>query len=429
MRVLIRLFVVFETVNRGKRFMLKNANIFLNFLEKKVSKPSILSRPWKVFIEVALSCNLRCIICTHNKMNFGGIMEDEVFDQIKPILSYARVIHEVGYGEPLIDKKFLEKLGYLKKLGAYVDIYSNGTLLDEQISEQLVKLQLDQITFSIDAGTKETFETIRSGANYSKVLDNIKTLHQIRKRMGRKKPFLRVNYVGMRRNIEELPLAIKTFGEIGVKEVVLSDMVPPDQELAGECLCYFNDVTGHAIQASRKVAERARINLITPLEFNEPWFASSPDCKSNDYLAPGEANEQSFPVNDGSHDLSFTEDSIENINDEYLSLKNRHTCYEPWQTIFVTYNGDVRPCCAFGESFGNLLETDIDDIWNNTKYKLLRKTVNSGVPAFEVCKYCLFRKRVCLSFSKAMSMGVRSVVNNGIMHTVNRTIKYFSEYF
>ncbi len=244
--------------------------MFLNYLEKKFNKQMVQSKPWKFFIEVSLSCNLRCITCGHNTSNFGGIMKDEIFEGIKPILSSAKVIHEVGYGEPLIDKKFLDKLKYFKELNAFVDIYTNGMLLNKILSEQLVSMQLDQITFSIDGGTKKTFESIRIGASYLKVLENIKELHQIKIQSGTDKPFMRANYVGMARNIEELPLAIKTLAEIGIKEVVLSDMFPTSSELAQECLCYYNDVTSQSIKKSKETARQYRVNLISPSVFNEP---------------------------------------------------------------------------------------------------------------------------------------------------------------
>jgi hypothetical protein len=50
---------------------------------------------------------------------------------------------------------------------------ANVLLLDEELCERLVALQLDQLTFSIDGGTARTFESIRVGASFATVLQNI----------------------------------------------------------------------------------------------------------------------------------------------------------------------------------------------------------------------------------------------------------------
>ncbi len=400
--------------------------MFLNYLEKKFNKQMVKSKPWKFFIEVSLSCNLRCITCGHNTSNFGGIMKDEIFEGIKPILSSAKVIHEVGYGEPLIDKNFLDKLKYFKELNAFVDIYTNGMLLNKILSEQLVSMQLDQITFSIDGGTKKTFESIRIGASYLKVLENIKELHQIKIQNGRDKPFMRANYVGMARNIEELPLAIKTLAEIGIKEVILSDMFPTSSELAQECLYYYKDVTSQSIQKSKETARQYRVNLISPSVYNEP---KCHDNKLSGLIVSDSQDENgvfNFILNN--NDKPCPRRADEKNESEYTDLNN-FPCFEPWQTLYITYDGNVRPCCVIGESFGNLMNESIDKIWNSEKYQLLRKSVNTQRPAFEACKHCLLRRRVRFSFRNAAALCYRSVINNGFFHTAKKTIKYLSEYY
>lgn len=417
--------------------MVKNINLLLNFWEKKLNRPAVLSKPWKIFIEVSLSCNLRCITCAHSKSTFGGIMKDETFEHIKPVLASARVIHEVGYGEPLLNKTFVEKLRYLKQSDIFVDIYSNGMLLNKETAGHLVDLQLDQITFSIDGGTKETFEAVRSGANYSKVLENIDALHRIKTQKKSKRPFLRVNYVGMRRNIKELPMAIRTLSKIGIKELVLSDMSPPDPDLAQECLYYYKDVADQVIERSKKIAAQCRLNLIVPSAFNDPEIVQTYYNMSGGCPGSMDQNEEFFPnsieYSDQTNQLANiqpADQSDDNENDcKYADSYKKYPCYEPWQTIYITYDGNVRPCCAMSESFGNIMQSSIEDIWNNKKYRLLRKTVNSKKPAFKACRHCLLRRRVQISFQDGIIMGCKSIINNGIIHTAQRALKYFSEYF
>ncbi len=418
-----------------------------------------MTKPWKVFVEVSLSCNLRCITCTHSKVIYGGIMKDNIFERTKPVFSCARIIHEVGFGEPFLNKTFLAKLEYLKKSNIFVDIITNGTLITKQIAERLVALQLDQVTFSIDGGTKQTFEAIRVGAKFSEVLENIGALHEIKIRERSNKPFMRVNFVAMRRNIHELPEMIRILAKIGIKEIAVQNFSPPDSGAVKECLYYYdrNTVT-QLLKESRKVANQCRVNLIAPPYFpkldvplalqnlneliekkkQEQAKCGAIALKS---LFDGDSDSRSvqdlialITRTDGTTDGEQSDNGETRASGEANKKKSTNSskvkvCYEPWQTMYVTYDGQVRPCCAMGESFGNLLDSNFEDIWNNRKFLLLRRTVNSKNPAFIECRDCYLRnKNIHLPFRTALSMFIRSFVNLGFVNTTRRTIKFLLEY-
>ena len=78
-----------------------------------------------------------------------------------------------------------------------VQFNTNAMLLTEKISERLIEAGLDRIIFSLDGMTKETFENIRGGANFEKVVNNIKSFINIRNEMGGKKPCVRIQMVKM----------------------------------------------------------------------------------------------------------------------------------------------------------------------------------------------------------------------------------------
>lgn len=436
----------------------KNINMIANFLEKRFTRPIVLTKPWKVFIEVSLSCNLRCITCTHSKIIYGGIMKDKVFERTKPVFSRARIIHEVGFGEPFLNKTFLAKLEYLKKSDIFIGIITNGTLITKQIAERLVALQLDQVTFSIDGGTKQTFEAIRVGARFSEVLENIGTLYEIKIRERSNKPFMRVNFVAMRRNIHELPEMIRILAKIGIKEISVQNLSPQDSEAVKECLYYYDkDTVTQLLEESRKVANQCRVNLIAPPYFPKldvpPALQNLNELieKKQEHIKCGaialkslfDENNDSKSIQDlitlitrtdGSTDGKQTDNGETRASGEANKNKSVDStkvkvCYEPWQTTYVTYDGHVRPCCAMGESFGNLLDSSFEEIWNSKKLQLLRRTVNSKNPAFIECRDCYLRnKNVHLPLRTALSMLIRSFVNLGFVNTTRRTIKFLLEY-
>ncbi len=406
--------------------MRKQANVLLSFFEKKRAKPVVACKPWKISLEVALSCNLRCITCGHGASVFGGTMSDAVFERVKPLLAWARVVNEVGYGEPFLDRAFADKLDYVKRLGASVFVYSNGMLLNPELCERLVALQLDQITFSVDGGTRETFESIRRGARYAKVLDNIATLHRVKLRRRSKRPVLRANFVGMRRNIEELPPAIRTLAQVGIEEIVLSDMSPPSAELARECLCYHEGLARRMIEEATKAARQCRVTFIAPSVFCTPELLLAESGGGPALAAPQRTGVLALAAAAGDERAILRVDRAHRGGGSNGYCK--YPCYEPWQTVYVAHNGDVRPCCAMSRSFGNLLAADIGSIWNSPQYQALRRTVNSRQPAFDECRRCLLRRKVRLPLGEVVRLGMRTVLHQGLAHTARKAVKYLSEY-
>jgi len=81
---------------------------------------------------------------------------------------------------------------------------TNGTLLDEHKAREVLELGLDQILFSFDGATKETYETIRRGADFDTTRGNILRFVQERNRRGLRKPTVYVCMVLQKDNYEEV---------------------------------------------------------------------------------------------------------------------------------------------------------------------------------------------------------------------------------
>jgi len=50
-------------------------------------------------------------------------------------------------------------------------------------------------------------------------------------------------------------------------------------------------------------------------------------------------------------------------------------CTQPFHIMTINWNGDVFPCCALHDNkavMGNLLETEINELWNNNEFKKCR---------------------------------------------------------
>lgn len=167
-------------------------------------------------IEVSNICNLNCKMCeTQESRREKGLVSWEVFTKAADDFYNAGVknisFHTVN--EPLLDKDIISKLKYLNQKGMKLLLTTNGTLVNfflEKVKE--AGLTNFTIRFSIDGATKETFENIRIGANFEKVVENlIKTFEY--KQKYHKNLEISVNYCVNKETLFEIPLFIEKYSK------------------------------------------------------------------------------------------------------------------------------------------------------------------------------------------------------------------------
>jgi MoaA/NifB/PqqE/SkfB family radical SAM enzyme len=142
--------------------------------------------PNTVQIETTNACNASCTICTHSKMKRGiGFLDFHLYTKLIDECAQfkCRNVHLHNFGEPLLDKDIAKRIRYAKQRGLErVQLFTNGSLLSLEKSHEIVDAGLDEIKISFDGATKEEFEKLRKGLSYDKVLNNIRTLYQIKER-------------------------------------------------------------------------------------------------------------------------------------------------------------------------------------------------------------------------------------------------------
>ena len=106
-----------------------------------------------------------------------GWMGDEVFDalcqQIEPLVENIQFVQFGVHGEPMLDKKLEERVGRLSAMGLKVWIATNAAAMVPKRGEKLLEAGVDQIFFAVDGATKETYEKVRLGLSFEKVIANI----------------------------------------------------------------------------------------------------------------------------------------------------------------------------------------------------------------------------------------------------------------
>lgn len=168
--------------------------------------------PLHLDIETTNACNLKCPMCPRTILAAKGILKigSLDFDFYKYLIDQgvdngvASV--KLNYlGEPLVHKDIVKQIRYAKDRGV-IDVMfnTNATLLTEEMSRQILDAGVDNVFFSVDSPYKEKYESIRIGANFDEVVNNIKKFVEIRDIGGYKHVQTRVSMVVMDNNQKEL---------------------------------------------------------------------------------------------------------------------------------------------------------------------------------------------------------------------------------
>jgi len=185
--------------------------------EKAASLLEVPKYPIQLDFELNNSCNYSCPMCTYRteaRNNKGARIwfDFDIYKQIidEGVIRGLKAVRLNYINEPLMRPDIKDFISYARKAGI-LDMYfsTNGSLLTEKVSRELIESGLLRLQVSIDATTKETYDKIRPGRDFHKVLDNVLRFLQIRNDMGATLPTLRVNYVKTETNAHELQQFVK----------------------------------------------------------------------------------------------------------------------------------------------------------------------------------------------------------------------------
>ena len=86
-----------------------------------------------------------------------------------------------------------------------LSVSTNGTLIDEEWAETIVRTPFRNVTVSIDGGTPETYARLRRGADLGQVLANVRRIQHWKRKLASELPYLDSFFVVMRSNFREIP--------------------------------------------------------------------------------------------------------------------------------------------------------------------------------------------------------------------------------
>ncbi len=299
--------------------------------------PSLALEPRSIQIECTTHCNLKCTMCEISYWSEkGGNLEVEKLKRMMRHLPRLSRVDLTGIGEALMNREFFQGLELLKSRGIYVTLNDNFTMMTEKNARRIIDLEVDQIFLSLDGATKETFETIRVGADFEKVIGNTRRLIEMKRELGKKKPEVKINAVVATSNYREMPGIVEIAHDLGVGMVSFVNVIIFEETSALDTSYVGNPLD---IKIRETMARAKELGILVKIELFDK-----------------------LPVGQ---------------------------CDFPWKRNFVTYDGYLHPCCYTTQtgdraaqnqrSFGNLVERPFREMWKDDLYSSFRRKMAEGI--------------------------------------------------
>lgn len=138
--------------------------------------------PEVIEIQTTSFCNAYCVICPYSSLNpKKDFMTDQLFKKIIDEASkYQDELRIIPYlnGEPLLDKKIIERIKYINKKcpKSFVELSTNLNVANINLIDELTNLKIDDLRISIFGFTKETYEKMMPKLSWEQLQQNLKII-------------------------------------------------------------------------------------------------------------------------------------------------------------------------------------------------------------------------------------------------------------
>jgi MoaA/NifB/PqqE/SkfB family radical SAM enzyme len=286
-------------------------------------------------------------------------MQPDKFEAIAgEILPHARAVMLSLGSEPLTSPHFSSIAAIAARYEVpEVGFYTNGLLMNDDVIDAILANGITLVAVSVDGATKGTFEAIRRGADFGRLLGNVRALVRRRAESGRQRPRIRFGVVMMRDNIEELPEIVTLAWRLGVEELNFFHAVIYDGlDMGGQSLADYKALSNHYLSTAQRRAHELGVAIVhnpSPFQLGRPSSLTRTAAK----------------------------------------VREPHPyCRFPFVHVSVSTQGQVMPCpFSHGEApFGTVTpERSFERIWLGPEFAALRRRILTNDPP-PMCQRCSF---------------------------------------
>lgn len=299
-------------------------------------------------IEPTNRCNYRCTMCVvGNQPQQCG--RDMTLDEFRAVLDVQYGLWEVklqGLGEPLLNRDFHDMAALCTERSIWTRTTTNGSLLHmNDNAKRLLESGIGEVQVSLDGATREVYEGIRRGGNFSQFADNCRLLNKLAQPL-RATPAPRAFVLVQRANVHQLEDILSFCADVGFQRVIFS--------------------------------------------LNLGWFGRE-DLKENNRILDARDTVTQERCQDllrlGKKlgmDVAFWQD-----DNKFKTGRPETLCTWLWERVFISADCRIVPCCTISDpaimDMGDA--GSFAEYWNEAAYRKLRHAHLSGrLPS--VCRSC-----------------------------------------
>jgi hypothetical protein len=165
---------------------------------------TIRSLPNRLYIECTAACNISCFqaCCAPEtgitRTRQAGMLAWNLFTKVVDEAGASLVrIDFFNYGEAFLHKRAVDMCEYIKTKFPHIYLYTstNGLALSEEKARRLVHSGIDEVTFSIDGASQETYARYRQRGKFDLAMETLHTMAAEKAKSGRDVPHLNWRYI------------------------------------------------------------------------------------------------------------------------------------------------------------------------------------------------------------------------------------------
>lgn len=387
-------------LQRARGEDVKWANSALNWREFWHKRTELQSYPRFVQVGTNWTCNLKCNFCRltlpstqyalkqlpKNELEISPVVLDAVLE----LMPRTEMITLTPLGEPLLYSKIGLVLERHRQLGSNnLAMTTNANLINDDRARMIVEGGVNHLFVSIDSDDPEIYAGMRVLGHLDKVEAALEAINRWKEKLKQERPTMTLASTFMERNVRQMPSLVDFAVRHKFQTFSVQLMEMENPELNDEFLGNHLDITREMVLETLRRAEGKPVDVRIHLALRNLLTSklSLPELKKLEMATDGATDSVGLDAyTDGKDDRS----NDKRMNE--LSTRGKHLtekCHYPWYFLLVDTDGDCRPCCWAGTSFGNLNQKSFTEIWNGEKAMQMRSDfVNNHIPKGCQEKHC-----------------------------------------
>lgn len=340
-------------------------NARLNTEEYEAGRTVLRSWPRSIWLAFTAKCNLKCFHCPRGKLyvreedapDMARALFDRIEREVLPHLERV-VLGGNNLGEQLVYRHFDEFFRRLTDFPLHVEFVTNATVMPQERVELIV--EQEPVFLVSTEGVGATYEKVR-GRKWEQIEATIKAIDAARKARPGNRTRIALGLTVFADNLDQIEPCIR-LKSVGVDIVMVHHLSPHEPSQRLQSLAYHRLAANQTFDRCRALAAELEVELLIP---------------------------PNFEVGELDYDRATAGRTVAEADGE-LDFR-AYPCDLPWTAASIDESGQVMPCCSSQMVLGDLTKQSFAEIWNGSKYRKLRATVNSPRPLHD-CKYCPTRR-------------------------------------